>query len=96
MNDKNRPTLAPGSIAREGAATLPLPVRRYAIRHEDGRLLALVYANGRIIPLWLPEEEKHKAWTWPTMTSAVMAALDVEQADLSAVGPWDVVPYWVP
>jgi hypothetical protein len=69
--------------------------RRYAIRHEDGRFLALAHANGRIIPLWLPEEERHKAWTWPTMTSAVMAALDVEQADLSAVGPWDVVPYRV-
>jgi hypothetical protein len=65
----------------------PIPRKRtrYAIRHENGRWLTLGYAQSQIVALWVPEADR--AWTWPFMTSAVQAALDV----LPAVGPWSVV-----
>ena len=63
---------------------------RYVIRHEDGRFLALGHIDQRVVLLWLPEEMKRKAWTWASMTSAILAMCDVDQADLSASGPWTV------
>jgi hypothetical protein len=65
----------------------PIPRKhtRYAVQHEDGRYLTLAYQRSQIVALWVPERDR--AWTWPCMTSAVSAALEV----LAAVGPWSVV-----
>lgn len=60
---------------------------RYAIRRDDGRWLSLGLAGREIVPLWVPEAAR--AWTWPSMTAAVCAVLDVG-GELSAIGPWTV------
>jgi hypothetical protein len=67
------------------------PRTRYAIRHTDGRWLALAHTVGGITPVWVANPDD--AWSWPYMTTAVCAALDVETGDLSAAGPWTVEPW---
>lgn len=65
---------------------------RYAIRRDDGRWLTLGASQRVIVPLWVPEEAK--AWTWPSMTAALGAVLDVG-GELGAMGPWTVKGVWV-
>lgn len=80
-------------LGGEGSAPPPMVAHRptrYAIKHPDGRWLALGHRDRRVVPLWTHEEDQR--WTWPTMTAAVMAALDVDQLDLPATGPWTVEP----
>ena len=68
---------------------------RYAIRRtDDGRYLTLQYradprATSAIVPLWVPERDR--AWTWPTMTEANMAAMiPAYGIGLPAGGDWTV------
>ena len=68
---------------------------RYAIRRtDDGRYLTLQYRaelreDRRIVPLWVPELSR--AWTWPTMTEANMAAMIPQYGiGLPAGGDWTV------
>ena len=84
-----RSTILQGATPIIAPRTPPAPPAqartRYGIKHTDGRWLALSYQHGRIMPVWGPVEH---AWSWPYMTSAIAAALDVDQADLLACGPW--------
>ena len=62
---------------------------RYAVQRADGRWLALGYTGQQIAALWLPPTEQAQAWTWESMTAAVMAALSVGGA-LELTGQWYV------
>ena len=67
---------------------------RYAIRHADGRWLALVPVNNHVVAVWF--QKVHQASTWPSMTAATLAALDPEQGALVALDPWTVVTFPLP
>ena len=62
---------------------------RYAIRHADGRWLALVDEDNHVLAVWL--KKVHQASTWRSMTAATLAALDPQQGALVALDPWTVV-----
>jgi hypothetical protein len=64
-------------------------VTRYAIRHADGRWLALVREDNHVVAVWL--QKVHQASTWRSMTAATLAALDPQQGALVALDPWTVV-----
>jgi hypothetical protein len=64
-------------------------VTRYAIRHADGRWLALVPEDNHVLAVWL--QTVHQASTWRSMTAATLAALDPQQGALVAHDPWIVV-----
>ena len=65
---------------------------RYAIRHTDGRWLALVREDNHVVAVWL--QKVHQASEWRSMTAATLAALDPQQGDLVALEPWTVVPFY--
>ena len=67
---------------------------RYAIRHADGRWLALVHEDNQVVAVW--RQKVHQASTWPSMTAATLAALDPEQGALEALDPWTVVTFPLP
>jgi hypothetical protein len=69
-------------------------VTRYAIRHADGRWLALVREHNHVVALWL--QKVHQASTWWSMTAATLAALDPQQGALVALDPWTVVTLPLP
>jgi hypothetical protein len=64
-------------------------VTRYAIRHIDGRWLAIGWAFGRFVPIWLPDSSRKT--TWPTMTVAVTTAMQLQGLNL-ALDEWSVQP----
>lgn len=50
----------------------------YAIRRvADGAWLAFTGHNTSSASLWLPADESAGAWTWDSMTSAIIAAMDI-------------------
>ena len=67
---------------------------RYAIRHADGRWLALVHEDDHVLAVWL--QKVHQASTWRSMTAATLAALDPQQGALVALDPWTVVTLPLP
>jgi hypothetical protein len=69
-------------------------VTRYAIRHADGRWLALVPEDNHVVAVWL--QKVHQASTWRSMTAATLAALDPQQGGLVALDPWTVVTLPLP
>ena len=67
---------------------------RYAVRHADGRWLALVPEDNHVVAVWL--QKVHQASTWRSVTAATLAALDPAQGDLVALDPWTVVTLPLP
>jgi hypothetical protein len=66
----------------------------YAVRHADGRWLALIRENDHIVAAW--RQKAHQASTWRSMTGATLAALDPQQGALVAHDPWSVVTLPLP
>jgi hypothetical protein len=64
-------------------------VTRYAIRHIDGRWLAIGWAFGRFVPIWLSDSSRKT--TWPTMTIAMTTAMEPQGLNLP-LGEWSVQP----
>jgi hypothetical protein len=64
-------------------------VTRYAIRHIDGRWLAIGWAFGRVVPIWLSDSSRKT--TWPTMTIAMITAMEPQGLNLR-LGEWSVQP----
>ena len=67
---------------------------RYAIRHSDGRWLALLREDNHVVAVWL--QKVHQASTWRSMTAATLTALDPQQGALAALDPWTVVTLPLP
>lgn len=49
----------------------------YAIRHANGRYLTRAIQDRRIVWIWIADPDVRE--TWPTMTAAVLAALEADR-----------------
>ena len=59
---------------------------RYAVRHHDGKYLALAHFEDRILHVWTHDRDLR--WTWPTMSDAILGVFMADWWD--PLMPWDV------